>query len=99
MIVTSGGIIIRTPVSGINVYSKDALGVIIMRTREGNEIYSFSSIENESEEELLAAEEEAEKAVVTDNAEGVDLPDSDDAEEEDEPEDAEDIEENEEDEE
>ena len=99
MIVTSGGIIIRTPVSGINVYSKDALGVIIMRTREGNEIYSFSSIENESEEELLAAAEEAEKAVVTDNAEGVDLPDSDDAEEEDEPDETEDIEENEEDEE
>ncbi len=83
MIVTSGGIIIRTPVSGINIYSKDALGVIIMRTRDGNEIYSFSSIENESEEELLAAAEEAENAVITDNAEGVDLPDTpdDDAEE------------------
>lgn len=78
MIVTSGGIIIRTPVSGINIYSKDALGVIIMRTREGNEIYSFSSIENESEEELRAAAEEAENAVITDNADISDLSDTPD---------------------
>lgn len=100
MIVTSGGIIIRTPVSGINIYSKDALGVIIMRTRGGNEIYSFSTVENDSEEKILAAAEEAEKAVITDNAEGADLPDdTDDAEETDEPEDIDDTEEEDEDEE
>lgn len=49
MIVTAEGVIIRTPVAGINVYSKDALGVIIMRMKDENKIVNFSTVAKEEE--------------------------------------------------
>ena len=51
MIIENGGVIIRVPASGINIYKRDVQGVIVMRVEEGNQIVSI---------ERVAAEEEAE---------------------------------------
>ena len=51
MIIENGGVIIRVPASGINIYKRDVQGVIVMRVEEGNEIVSI---------ERVAAEEETE---------------------------------------
>ncbi len=62
MIVTAGAVIIRTPVSGINLYSKDAAGVIIMRLKAEERIVSFSTVEHDdgkNEESAEKAEEDA----------------------------------------
>ena len=60
MLITNEGTIIRTPVSGINLYSRTASGVIIMRLDDGAKIYNFARIEkNEEIEEESAREEEA----------------------------------------
>jgi len=51
MIIENGGVIIRVPANGINIYKRDVQGVIVMRVEEGNEIVSI---------ERVAAEEETE---------------------------------------
>ncbi len=59
MIITNEGIIIRTPVDGIPVYSRTAGGVITMRLDEGCSIVNFARVEKEEEIEALAEEEES----------------------------------------
>ncbi len=60
MMITNGGTIIRTPVAGINTYSRSASGVIVMRLADGQSIVNFSRVTHE---------EEAEAAPVADGAE------------------------------
>ena len=49
MLITDEGTIIRIPVSGINVYSRGASGIIVMRLAEGSSIIHFARIEKEEE--------------------------------------------------
>ena len=64
MVITNDGTIIRTPVSGIPVYSRSAGGVIVMRLSEDSSIVTFARIEKEEEIEAEAekAEEENKNA-------------------------------------
>ena len=57
MMITNLGTIIRTPVKFINVYSRAAAGVIVMRLNEGQSIVGFSRVAHEEEEPI---DEEAE---------------------------------------
>ena len=50
MMITNLGTIIRTPVKFINVYSRAAAGVIVMRLSEGQTIVGFSRVAHEEEE-------------------------------------------------
>ena len=45
MVIENGGVIIRTPVSNINIYKRDVQGVIVMRIEEGNKVVSFERVE------------------------------------------------------
>jgi DNA gyrase subunit A len=60
MLITNEGIIIRTSVSSINVHSRTATGVIIMRLAEGATINNIARIEKAEEIEKAseAVEEE-----------------------------------------
>ena len=60
MIITNEGTIIRTSVSGINVYSRTASGVIVMRPSEGSYINNITRLEKAEsiEEESKAIDEE-----------------------------------------
>ena len=58
MMITDQGTIIRTPVSGINLYSRTASGVIVMRLAEGSSIINFARLEREEEIEKQSAEAE-----------------------------------------
>jgi DNA gyrase subunit A len=60
MLITNDGTIIRTSVSGINVYSRTAGGVIIMRLDEDACINNVARIEPEEEIEKQSAEVEKE---------------------------------------
>ena len=51
MVIENGGVIIRTPVSNINVYKRDVQGVIVMRIEEGNKVVSIERVEKEEAEE------------------------------------------------
>ena len=55
MLITNDGTIIRTSVSGINVYSRTASGVIIMRLSEGATINNVARLEKEEEIEAESA--------------------------------------------
>ncbi|MBO5316417.1 MAG: DNA gyrase subunit A [Clostridia bacterium] len=61
MLITNEGTIIRTSVSGINVYSRTASGVIIMRLAEGSIINNVERLEKE--EEIEAESEAVEKEI------------------------------------
>ena len=50
MVIENGGVIIRTPVSSINVYKRDVQGVIVMRLAEENKVVSIERVENMEEE-------------------------------------------------
>jgi len=50
MVIENGGVIIRTPVSNINVYKRDVQGVIVMRIEEGNKVVSIERVEKEETE-------------------------------------------------
>ncbi len=56
MLITNDGTIIRTSVTGINVYSRTASGVIVMRLAEGAIINNVARLEKEEE---IEAESEA----------------------------------------
>ncbi len=60
MIITNEGTIIRTSVSGINIYSRTATGVIIMRLSEGSFINNAARLEKneEIEEQSQKVDEE-----------------------------------------
>ena len=49
MIITDGGVIIRTPASDISTYSRSASGVITMRLDEGNKIANITKVAREDE--------------------------------------------------
>ena len=59
MLITNEGTIIRTAVNSINVYSRSATGVIVMRLDDGARIYNFTRLEKdeEIEEETKSKEE------------------------------------------
>ena len=65
MIITNEGTIIRTPVESINVYSRTATGVIVMRLAEGAYINNATRLEKQEEidkdTEMLDSEIESEK--------------------------------------
>ena len=61
MIITNEGTIIRTSVSGINVYSRTATGVILMRLNEGCVINNVARLERA--EEIEADEAAVEKEI------------------------------------
>ena len=56
MIITNEGTIIRTSVSGINVYSRTATGVIVMRLGDGAYINNIARLEKTEEIEKESAE-------------------------------------------
>ena len=56
MLITNEGTIIRTSVSGINVYSRTATGVIIMRLDEGCFINNITRLEKSEEIEKMSKE-------------------------------------------
>ena len=74
MIITNEGVIIRTRVSDIPVYSRTAGGVIVMRLDEGAFIKTFAKLEKEEEIEKQA--EQAEQEAVVDLPEEEDTADS-----------------------
>ena len=49
MLITNEGTIIRTAVNSINVYSRSAAGVIVMRLDDGARIYNFTRLERDEE--------------------------------------------------
>ncbi len=61
MLITNEGVIIRTNVSSINVYSRTATGVIVMRLADGAYINNVARIE--PDEELLREREEVEREI------------------------------------
>ena len=66
MLITNEGTIIRTSVSGINVYSRTAMGVIIMRLADGSFINNVARLEKEEEIEKESAAVDSEiKAIKT----------------------------------
>ena len=50
LLVESGGVVIRMPVSGISTYGRDTQGVILMRVEEENRVISLQSTEAAAEE-------------------------------------------------
>ncbi len=62
MLITNEGTIIRTSVSGINVYSRTATGVIVMRLAEGSYINNITRLEKTEELESEIAEEDKKTA-------------------------------------
>ena len=51
MMITDGGTVIRTPVSGIPTYSRTAGGVIVMRLSEGQKLVNFTKVAREEDTE------------------------------------------------
>ncbi len=60
MLITDGGIIIRTRVSEIPVYGRSASGVIVMRLEEGTSVARFAAVDPEVEAEDRADDLESE---------------------------------------
>ncbi len=52
MLITDQGQIVRTPVSGIPVYSRSASGVIVMRLSDGQSVVNFTKVAKEPDEEV-----------------------------------------------
>lgn len=62
LVITDGGIIIRTPVDGISKFSRVSQGVKIMRLKGGNKITSVALTEKEEEADEETTAENAEES-------------------------------------
>ncbi len=83
LLITDGGVIIRTHVSEINVYGRSASGVIVMRLEESSRIARFSAIDPAAEAEGKEAPETEESDLDPDTeTETEDIPNAESAEEE-----------------
>ena len=69
MLITNEGVIIRTSVSNINVYSRTATGVIVMRLADGAFINNVARLERE--EEIEEASEAIDKEIAEEPSEKV----------------------------
>ena len=66
MMITDEGMVVRTHISEIPVYSRSASGVIVMRLSEGQKLVTFTKVAREDEAEKEAENlSEAEEAVET----------------------------------
>ena len=70
MLITNEGVIIRTSVSNINVYSRTATGVIVMRLADGSYINNVARLEKD--EEIEKASDAIEKEI-SESAEAVEI--------------------------
>lgn len=52
MMIEDGGVIIRMPVSDVNVYKRDTQGVIVMRVEPGNRVIAVQRVDAAPEEEM-----------------------------------------------
>ena len=52
MIIEDGGVMIRMPVSDVNVYKRDTQGVIVMRVEPGNRVIAVQRVDPSPEEEM-----------------------------------------------
>ena len=52
MLIENGGVIIRVPARGINIYKRDVQGVIVMRVEDGNQVVAIQAVEAAPEEEV-----------------------------------------------
>lgn len=77
MMITASGTVIRTPVDGINLYSRTAAGVILMRIGEGDRVMNFSAIPDQVEEAPVpdADIEEVDALRDTEDAEEIEIED------------------------
>lgn len=75
MLITNTGMIIRTRVSEISVYSRTAAGVRVMRIGEDMKIVSFTRVDKQEEQENIESEEnvQAEGAEGAENAEAAEV--------------------------
>ena len=69
MLITDGGVIIRTAVSEIPVYGRAASGVIVMRTAENTRVAGFTVVRNVKEETPVSEEIPEEAPVSEENPE------------------------------
>ena len=60
MLVTDGGQLIRTPVTGIRVAGRNTQGVTIFRTREGEKVVSVGRVEDVDGDDEETEEENTE---------------------------------------
>ena len=52
MMIEDGGVMIRMPVSDVNVYKRDTQGVIVMRVEPGNRVIAVQRVDSSPEEEM-----------------------------------------------
>lgn len=52
MIIEDGGVMIRMPVSDVNVYKRDTQGVIVMRVEPGNRVIAVQRVDSSPEVEM-----------------------------------------------
>ena len=58
MLITDGGVIIRTAVSDIRVCGRSSQGVIVMRTSENGKVISLARTDPEQEDETETEDDE-----------------------------------------
>ncbi|MCK5919268.1 MAG: hypothetical protein KAG34_12645, partial [Cocleimonas sp.] len=62
MLITSGGILVRTPVENISVSSRNTQGVTLIKLGKGESLVQVAPIENMMGDEGVDGEEEAENS-------------------------------------
>ena len=76
MIISDDGTIIRMAAADVNVYSRTAQGVRVMRVNEGTKVISLARVPFESEEENSSAEEGETSSEEKASAEAQETPES-----------------------
>ena len=62
MLITSGGVLVRTPVENISVSSRNTQGVTLIKLGQGESLVQVAPIQNMDEDEVIEGEEEGDEA-------------------------------------
>ncbi len=74
MLITSAGIVIRTPVNSISKFARPSKGVRVMRVKDDERIITLSLTEKEEEQEEEQAENEQAQEVLQDDVKPIEIP-------------------------
>lgn len=64
MVITSSGVVIRTPVEAVSIYGRAAQGVKVMRISDGEKVVAIAKIKSEKDEEKILEDKNEEETEI-----------------------------------
>ena len=80
MVITSSGVVIRTPVDSVSIYGRAAQGVKVMRISDGEKVVAIAKVKSEKDEEKILEDRADDEVLESTNTQSMSENEKDDFE-------------------